>query len=126
MLNGAPVPDNIGVVQQTTGQVVGSGSSASAPSVNPVLGALTLDPKLLLLGAAGLAGAGLLVGGVALALSGDDAPRRGKGGRAYERFRGVTGSAKQYSRKGGGEVKYTKNGQPYVLDSNGRPKFIKR
>lgn len=36
------------------------------------------------------------------------------------------GTEAQYKRKGGKDVKYTKNGQPYVLMSNGRARFIKR
>ena len=36
------------------------------------------------------------------------------------------GSEAQYKRKGGLDVKYTKNGQPYVIQSNGRARFIKR
>lgn len=36
------------------------------------------------------------------------------------------GTEAQYKRKGGKDVKYTKNGQPYVIQSNGRARFIKR
>lgn len=36
------------------------------------------------------------------------------------------GTERQYKRKGGLDVKYTKNGQPYVIQSNGRARFIKR
>lgn len=36
------------------------------------------------------------------------------------------GTEAQYKRKGGLDVKYTKNGQPYVIQRNGRARFIKR
>ena len=36
------------------------------------------------------------------------------------------GSESQYKRKGGLDVKYTKNGQPYVIQANGRARFVKR
>ena len=36
------------------------------------------------------------------------------------------GSGKQYSRKGGKTVHYTKNGQPYIIMASGKAKFIKR
>jgi ribulose kinase len=36
------------------------------------------------------------------------------------------GTERQYKRKGGLDVKYTKNGQPYVIQSNGRARFVKR
>lgn len=36
------------------------------------------------------------------------------------------GTEAQYKRKGGKDVRYTKNGQPYVIQSNGRARFIKR
>jgi len=35
------------------------------------------------------------------------------------------GTAKQYARKGGKSVKYTKNGQPYIILSDGRARFVK-
>ena len=35
------------------------------------------------------------------------------------------GTAKQYARKGGRSVKYTKNGQAYVILSDGRARFVK-
>lgn len=35
------------------------------------------------------------------------------------------GSAKQYARKGGKSVKYTKNGQPYIILRSGKARFIK-
>jgi len=36
------------------------------------------------------------------------------------------GTERQYKRRGGLDVKYTKNGQPYVIQSNGRARFVKR
>jgi hypothetical protein len=36
------------------------------------------------------------------------------------------GSGKQYKKKGGKEVYYTKTGQPYILMASGKAKFIKR
>ena len=36
------------------------------------------------------------------------------------------GTEAQYNRKGGKDVKYTKNGQPYILDSKGKARFIKK
>jgi hypothetical protein len=36
------------------------------------------------------------------------------------------GSGKQYSKKGGKDVYYTKTGQPYILMASGKAKFIKR
>lgn len=71
------------------------------------------------------AGGALVVGGVALGVA---LHRRNdkSSGRATERFRGVTGSAKQYAKTGGGDVRYTKKGQPYVITADGRAKFIKR
>jgi len=36
------------------------------------------------------------------------------------------GTEGQYKRKGGLDVKYTKNGQPYVIQANGRARFVKR
>lgn len=35
------------------------------------------------------------------------------------------GSAKQYARPGGKNVKYTKNGQPYIILASGKARFIK-
>lgn len=35
------------------------------------------------------------------------------------------GTAKQYKRKGGKSVKYTKNGQPYIIMASGKARFIK-
>lgn len=35
------------------------------------------------------------------------------------------GTAKQYRKKGGKSVKYTKNGQPYIILSSGKARFIK-
>jgi hypothetical protein len=35
------------------------------------------------------------------------------------------GTAKQYKRKGGKSVKYTKNGQPYIILASGKARFIK-
>lgn len=35
------------------------------------------------------------------------------------------GTAKQYARKGGKSVRYTKNGQPYIILSDGRARFVK-
>ena len=35
------------------------------------------------------------------------------------------GTARQYARKGGKSVKYTKNGQPYIILSDGRARFVK-
>lgn len=35
------------------------------------------------------------------------------------------GTAKQYARKGGKSVKYTKNGQPYIILADGRARFVK-
>lgn len=99
---------------------------------NPVLDTLKLDPKLLLYGAAGLAGAGVLVGGGILAAKGlgnSSSSKRGRKhvkGRAYEKGRGITGTRKQYARSGGGDVKYTKKGQPYVIAADGKARFIKR
>jgi len=96
-------------------------------SGNPVLSALALDPKVLLYGGLGLAGAaaaGLTIAGMAGAFDGKDKRGRVKG-RAHEKRKGITGSAKQYKRDGGGEVKYTKRGQPYVITADGRAKFIK-
>lgn len=92
--------------------------------------ALVANPKSLLIGAGALAAVGLGVGAVAL-LRDDNLPRSGeyapgRGGRAHERHRGITGSEKQYKRSGGGDVRYTKGGQPYVLDATGRPKFVRR
>lgn len=84
---------------------------------------------MLVAGLVGL-GATALVGGLALgvaALSADEGGDFGVGkGRATEKFKGITGTERQYQRKGGGDVQYTKNGQPYVYDKKGRPKFIKR
>lgn len=71
---------------------------------------------------------GLGIGAVAL-LRNDNVPssgRGGSGGRAYERFRGITGTEAQYKRQGGGDVKYTKKGQPYVIGADGKAKFIKK
>ncbi len=45
--------------------------------------------------------------------------------RSRRRKRGY-GTEAQYKRKGGLDVKYTKNGQPYVIKSDGRARFIKR
>jgi len=59
------------------------------------------------------------------------APRRKRSTRTSRsrsrtrRKRGY-GTEKQYKRKGGLDVKYTKNGQPYVIQSNGRARFVKR
>jgi len=44
--------------------------------------------------------------------------RKKRSGRSY-------GTAKQYARKGGKSVKYTKNGQPYIILSDGRARFVK-
>jgi hypothetical protein len=85
-----------------------------------------------------LAGAGALLGvagaAAAYGLSSDGPKRRAKRksskkaskGRAYESASGITGSERQYKRKGGGRVKYTKKGQPYVLDKSGKARFIKK
>lgn len=35
------------------------------------------------------------------------------------------GTAKQYARKGGKSVRYTKNGQPYIILADGRARFVK-
>lgn len=35
------------------------------------------------------------------------------------------GTAKQYKRKGGKSVKYTKNGQPYIILASGKARFVK-
>lgn len=35
------------------------------------------------------------------------------------------GTAKQYARKGGKSVKYTKKGQPYIILADGRARFVK-
>lgn len=35
------------------------------------------------------------------------------------------GTAKQYKRKGGLKVKYTKNGQPYIILKSGKARFVK-
>lgn len=51
--------------------------------------------------------------------------RRRKSAPRRARRRGY-GTEAQYKRKGGKDVKYTKNGQPYVIQSNGRARFIKR
>lgn len=36
------------------------------------------------------------------------------------------GTAKQYRRKGGKAVKYTKKGQPYIILNNGKARFVKK
>lgn len=40
--------------------------------------------------------------------------------------KGRFGTAKQFKRKGGKTVKYTKNGQPYITLANGKARFVKR
>jgi len=52
------------------------------------------------------------------------AKRKGTKRRSTKRKKRI-GTAKQYARKGGKSVKYTKNGQPYIILSNGRARFIK-
>lgn len=46
--------------------------------------------------------------------------------RRTRRRRSSYGTERQYKRKGGLNVKYTKKGQPYVIQRNGRARFIKR
>jgi len=48
-----------------------------------------------------------------------------RSGRATESGSGITGSVKQYRQPGGGKVRYAKNGTPYVIGKDGRPRFIK-
>lgn len=43
-----------------------------------------------------------------------------------KRARRSYGTEAQYKRRGGLDVKYTRNGQPYVIQRNGRARFIKR
>ena len=50
--------------------------------------------------------------------------RKGSKKRTTKRKKRV-GTAKQYARKGGKSVKYTKNGQPYIILSDGRARFVK-
>lgn len=45
--------------------------------------------------------------------------------RRTKRSKRRIGTAKQYARKGGRSVKYTKNGQPYIILANGRARFVK-
>ena len=52
--------------------------------------------------------------------------KKSKRRKHYKRSRKKRyGTAKQYARKGGKSVKYTKNGQPYIILSNGRARFVK-
>ena len=51
--------------------------------------------------------------------------RRRKSSSKPRRRRGY-GTEAQYKKRGGLDVKYTKNGQPYVIQKNGRARFIKR
>jgi len=51
--------------------------------------------------------------------------RKSAPARRRARRRGY-GTEAQYKRKGGKDVKYTKNGQPYIIQSNGRARFVKR
>lgn len=46
--------------------------------------------------------------------------------RKTARRRKGYGSEASYKRKGGKSVKYTKTGQPYIILSNGRARFVKR
>lgn len=46
-------------------------------------------------------------------------------GRRTKRRTGY-GTERAYKRKGGKSVKYTKNGQPYIITSDGKARFIKR
>jgi hypothetical protein len=46
-------------------------------------------------------------------------------GRRTKRRTGY-GTERAYKRKGGKSVKYTKNGQPYIITSSGKARFIKR
>lgn len=50
---------------------------------------------------------------------------RKKSGLATESGAGITGTVKQYRKPGGGKVRYAKNGTPYVIGRDGRPRFIK-
>jgi len=43
----------------------------------------------------------------------------------YHRKGSKYGSSKQYRRKGGKSVRYTKNGQPYIILNSGKARFIK-
>jgi len=55
-------------------------------------------------------------------------PRRSKKRASKSKRKGKKkryGTAKQYKRKGGRSVKYTKNGQPYIILANGRARFVK-
>ncbi len=51
--------------------------------------------------------------------------RRSKKGSKKRSSKKRYGTAKQYKRKGGKSVKYTKNGQPYIILANGRARFVK-
>lgn len=115
------------------------GSASAQPesvSANPVLAALSPERALAIGGLVGLAGGGAL--GVAIGrMTGSGRPRKSSGaksrkrkgskkrGRATESGSGITGSVKQYRRRGGGKVLYAKNGTPYVIGRDGRPRFIK-
>lgn len=115
---------------------MGTISENTAKSGNPVLDQLTLDPRLLLFGAAGIAGASLVGLGAYEVVKHrrksksqkrkSSRSKKGKRGRAYESGSGITGTERQYKRKGGGKVKYTKKGQPYVIAADGKARFIKR
>lgn len=105
-------------------------------TVDKVLGFVKKHP-VLTAGAAALA-----VGGTALAVRALSKPKKKRKSRSSKRTsprrrrstRRVTrrrtrrsyGSEAQYKRRGGLDVKYTKNGQPYVIQRNGRARFIKR
>jgi len=52
------------------------------------------------------------------------AKRKGTKRRSTKRKKRI-GTAKQYARKGGKSVKYTKNGQPYIILNDGRARFVK-
>jgi len=47
-------------------------------------------------------------------------------GRAAVPAAKVRGSQAEYQRKGGGKVRYTKKGQPFVIGSDGKSRFLKR
>lgn len=53
--------------------------------------------------------------------------RAPKSSRRKSRRRGKKryGTARQYARKGGKKVHYTKNGQPYILLASGKARFVK-
>lgn len=54
------------------------------------------------------------------------APRRARKRKSSRKSsRRGYGTARQYARPGGRSVKYTKNGQPYIILSDGRARFVK-